>query len=51
MIKPKLTKYEVQKAMETACENCTKFDDCEEAHSHHECLFAKLYSRILQEFE
>lgn len=55
MIKPKLTKEQVQKALETACENCKHFEECEDGFYEKDqfsiCLFFKYYSRILQEFK
>ena len=52
MIKPKLTKEQVQKAMEMACERCVHFEECEDGWygADYQCEFGKYYSRILQEF-
>ena len=55
MVRPKLTKEQVQKAMEMACERCTHFDNCIDQDGwygeDYQCEFGKYYSRILQEFE
>ena len=53
MIKPKLTKEQVKKAMEMACERCSHFEECDQDGNYgadYQCEFGKYYSRILQEF-